>query len=514
MTADTGTHQGAGHVHPHPHPHGHTVSDGHSQETHAHSASEQGDGVRPVVSSGSERTPHVCTRLVYVDCFAGASGDMLLGALVDAGLSLDALKAELAKLALDGYEIVAARIGNHGLTGTQLSVRDTLHAYPARHLHDIQELIGDSALSDAVKARSLAVIERLGRAEAGIHGVPLQEVHFHEIGAVDTIVDVVGFVAGLELLGIQQVYASAIPLGNGTIQTVHGRLPVPAPATLALLSSVGAPTLPHPAQTEIVTPTGAALLCELALFERPRMRVRAVGYGFGQKEFPWANGLRVWIGETDEPPRRPQNAAPRQLLEGERAEIDHVPGAFSESERGSSERDEVVVLECNLDDSTGETLGYTMERLFAAGALDVWFTPIQMKKNRPGVLLSALSVSDKVDALSSILLRETSTLGIRLFAPVHRLKASRHVRQVSTPWGVVRVKEKWLGEGAQQASGGHGAPERIAISPEYEDCARLARESGEPLVRVMGVARQIAEQDGQGTSGENSTFDHTASHSC
>lgn len=514
MNAHAGTHQGTGHVHPHPHPHGHATSDGNSEKAHTHSASEERDSVRPVLSPGSERTPHVQAQLVYVDCFAGVSGDMLLGALVDAGLSLDALKAELTKLALDGYEIKAARIQNHGLMGTRLSVQDTLHAYPARHLHDIQELIGDSALSDAVKARSLAVIERLGRAEAGIHGVPLQEVHFHEIGAVDTIVDVVGFVAGLELLGVRQVYASAIPLGNGTIQTAHGRLPVPAPATLALLSSVGAPTMPHPAQTEIVTPTGAALLCELAVFERPRMRVQAIGYGFGQKEFAWANGLRVWIGETDEPPQRLQNGAPYRLLEGEGVESAHVPGSFSESERGRFERDEVVVLECNLDDSTGETLGYTMERLFAAGALDVWFTPIQMKKNRPGVLLSMLSVSDKVDALSSILLRETSTLGIRLFAPVHRLKAGRHVREVSTPWGVVRVKEKWLGEGTHHTFGGHGALELIAISPEYEDCARLARESGEPLVRIMSVARQIAEQGRQDMSGEHSTFDHTASRSC
>ena len=509
MNVHSDTHPGTGHAHPHPHGHptsgghlasgGHLVSDVHSAKTHTHSASKEGNGVHPVLSSAAEQTPHAHMRLLYVDSFAGVSGDMLLGALVDAGLSLDALKAELAKLELDGYEIVATRIQNHGLMGTRLSVLDTLHAYPARHLHDIQELIGDSDLSDAVKARSLAVIERLGRAEAGIHGVPLQEVHFHEIGAVDTIVDVVGFVAGLELLGVQQVYASAIPLGKGTIRTAHGLLPVPAPATLALLSSVGAPTMPHPAQTEIVTPTGAALLCELAVFERPPMRVQAVGYGFGQKEFAWANGLRVWIGETGESSPRPQDG-PHRLLVGEGVGSEPAP-VFSQSERGSFARDEVIVLECNLDDSTGETLGYTMEQLFAAGALDVWFTPIQMKKNRPGVLLSTLSVSDKVDALSFILLRETSTLGIRLFAPVHRLKANRLVREVSTPWGVVHVKEKWLSGNAQHTSGGHGASERIAISPEYEDCARLARESGEPLVRIMSVARQIAEQGGHTTSG-------------
>jgi uncharacterized protein (TIGR00299 family) protein len=422
-------------------------------------------------------------QVIYVDCFSGVSGDMLLGALVDAGLPLEALKAELAKLDLDGYEIQAARIQSHGLTGTQLSVRDTLRAYPARHLHDIQKMVGDSALSDTVKAHSLAVIERLGRAEAGIHGVPLQEVHFHEIGAVDTIVDVVGFVAGLELLGVQQVYASAVPLGHGTIQTAHGRLPVPAPATLALLASVGAPTAPHPAQTEIVTPTGAALLSELAHFERPGMQVRAVGYGFGQKEFPWANGLRVWLG----------GRVPDASSGVEKGKLEPVLSSARQTEQERFEHDAVVVIECNLDDSTGETLGYAMEQLFAAGALDVWFTPIQMKKNRPGVLLSVLSSADKVEALSSVLLRETSTLGVRLCPPVHRFKADRRLCEVTTPWGRVRVKEKWL-SGHDKSD--HEDAVRLAVSPEYDDCARLARETGEPLTRIMNAARQIAEQDG------------------
>jgi len=295
----------------------------------------------------------------------------------------------------------------------------------------------------------MAVIERLGRVEAGIHGVLLEEVHFHEVGAVDTIVDVVGFVVGLELMGIDQVYASAVPLGSGAVRAAHGRLPVPVPATLALLASANAPTVPHPAQTEIVTPTGAALLSQLAIFRRPPMRVRRVGYGFGEKQFPWANGLRVWIGEL---------------------------------QTSQFERDQVVEIECNLDDATGEMLGYTMERLFDAGALDVWFTPIQMKKNRPGVLLSLLAPVDKVEDLTSILMRETPTLGVRLFPPAHRLKADRRMREVETPWGMVRIKEKWL------------SGQRLAVSPEYEDCAGLARESGEPIVRIMNVARQIAEQ--------------------
>jgi uncharacterized protein (TIGR00299 family) protein len=390
---------------------------------------------------------------------------MLLGALIDVGLPLEELESALAKLDVAGYELAADRVLNHGLTGTQFHVNESLgegeSAYPARHLQDIRRIVEGSTLSDAVKMRSMAVIERLGRAEAGIHGVPLEEVHFHEIAAVDTIVDVVGFVVGLEILGVEQVYASPIPLGSGAIQTAHGRLPAPAPATLALLASVNAPTVPHPAQTEIVTPTGAALLIQLAVFERPAMRVQAVGYGFGQKEFPWANGLRIWLGEFDQKPM---------------------------SSHGRLYESEVVEFECNIDDSTGETLGYTMERLLDAGALDVWFTPIQMKKNRPGVLLSVLAPADtsQVEVLTDIVMRETSTLGVRLFPPAHRFKADRRVREVETPWGRVRVKEKWLGD--------HGHAKRlVAVSPEYEDCARLARESGEPIVRIMNAARMLAE---------------------
>jgi uncharacterized protein (TIGR00299 family) protein len=374
---------------------------------------------------------------------------MLLGALLDVGLGLDALKSELSKMSLDGYELVAEHKHDHGLTGTKLHVLDTLEAYPARHLSDIRHIVTQSALSDRVKKQSMAVVERLGRAEAKIHGVPLQEVHFHEVGAVDTIVDIVGLVAGLELLGVDQLYASAIPLGSGTVETAHGRLPVPVPATLALLAAANAPTVSHPAQTEIVTPTGAALLSQLAIFRRPAMRVERVGYGFGSKQFAWANGLRVWLGT-------------------------HSGGH-------GYEHDRVVEIECNLDDVTGETLGYTMERLFDEGALDVWFTSVQMKKNRPGILLSLLSPVDKVDDLSLILMRETSTLGVRLYPPAHRLKADRRMREVETPWGRVRVKEKWLGG------------KRLAVSPEYEDCAKLARESGEPIVRIMDVARQAAQ---------------------
>ena len=389
------------------------------------------------------------TTVLFLDLFSGASGDMLLGALLDAGLPLEELKAALEKVDLHGYELEAEHQVRHGLSGTKLYVRDLEQAHPARHLPDIRRLIRGSTLSAKVQATSMAVFERLARVEAGIHGVPPDRIHFHEISAVDSIVDVVGFVAGLDRLNVGGVYASPVPLGSGTIETEHGLLPVPAPATLGLLTEVNAPTRPHSAQTEITTPTAAALLAELATFERPALSVRAVGYGFGRKEFPWANVVRAWLGQVETP--------------------------------NGTERDQVVLVECNLDDSTGEVLGYEMERLFAIGALDVWFTPIQMKKNRPAILLSALVRPNQVGAVAQEILRETSTLGTRISAPMKRIIADRRVREVDTPWGKVRVKEKWLGD---QQSG---------AAPEYEDCVRIAREHSIPLRQVIDAAIRAAQ---------------------
>lgn len=378
--------------------------------------------------------------ILYLDLYSGAAGDMLLGALVDLGLPLEALKDELAKVDLSGYELEVRREVRHGVSGTRLVVRDIVQEHPARHLPHIRRLLEESHLSSPAKARSLAIIERLARAEARVHGISVDEVHFHEIGAVDTLVDIVGFVAGLERLGVDQVFSSPVPMGSGFVQTEHGLLPLPAPATVALLAEVGAPTRPHPAQTEILTPTAAALLAELATFSHPPMRLRAVGYGFGEKEFPWPNAVRAYLGDLE----------------------------------GVERREAVLLLECNLDDTTGEMLGYVMERLFAAGALDVWFTPIQMKKSRPGILLSALARPEDADALAAIVLRETPTLGVRL-RPAERIVAERREQVVETPWGKVRVKEKWLGG------------ERVAGSPEYEDCARISRERGVPLAEVYQV---------------------------
>lgn len=384
--------------------------------------------------------------IIYFDCFSGASGDMLLGGLLDAGLSFEGLEQDLACLGIGGYRLQVSRITRQGLTGTQLRVIVDPADRPVRHLSAVEQILGASSLPDRVRAQSLAVFRHLARAEAAVHGVPVEQIHFHEIGAVDSLVDIVGFCCALERLDVDAVFCSPLPLGGGAVQTEHGRLPVPAPATLALIAEVGAPTVAGPGQAELVTPTGAALLTQFATFEHPAMAIQRVGYGFGTKEFPWANALRVWFGQ-------PEAGGLKPMAHGE----------------------EVVELTCNLDDATGEALGYAMQQLFAAGALDVWFTPIQMKKNRPGTQLSLLARSEDAERLAGLLLRHTPTFGVR-YRTLGRYLADREIRTVETPWGPVKVKVKIL-EGLA-----------VSASPEYDDCARLAAAAGVPLAEVMQAA--------------------------
>lgn len=386
----------------------------------------------------------------YFDCFSGASGDMLLGSLLDAGLALADLEADLARLGVSGYRLAADQVTRHGISGTHLRVLIEPGERPARNLPAIEQIVGASELPEHIRAQSLSVFRRLAQAEAAIHGTGVNDIHFHELGAVDSLVDVVGFVCALERLNIVAVYSSPLTLGSGSIQTEHGRLPAPAPATLELLAQVGAPAVPGPARTELLTPTGAALLTEFAAFQRPAMTLQSVGYGFGTKTFDWPNALRVWLGE-------PLSDAP------------------------SPDADQVVLLACNLDDATGEMLGYAMDRILAAGALDVWFTPIQMKKNRPATTLSVLCLPEDAGSLATLLLRETTTLGVRRQL-LSRSKAARETRHVDTPWGPVRVKAKLL------------AGEVVQVSPEYDDCARIAADAGVPLHEVMTKARLAAER--------------------
>ena len=387
------------------------------------------------------------TTIAYLDCFSGISGDMLLGALVDAGLPLDALRAELRKLDLRGYQIEAKKTKRGGLSATKVTVALEEAAQPHRRLPDIVALIESSTLVASDKQRAVAVFQRLAEAEASVHGVAPDAIEFHEVGAVDAIVDIVGTVAGFRLLGIEQLYCSALPAGGGWAKSSHGRLPVPAPGTLALLASAGAPLSAGPdVDMELVTPTGAAIVVTLASFERPAMIVRGAGYGAGSRQLDdRPNALRIWLGEA------PHEHAGKMAL-----------------------------IETNIDDMTPELLGYAQERLFATGAVDVWFTAIQMKKNRPGVLVSVICAVEQEAAITDVLLRETSTLGVRV-RPIARHEAQRETFEFESSLGPAAVKVKRLA----------GRPP--VASPEYEVCAKIARERALPLVDVYRVVQAEAE---------------------
>ncbi len=376
--------------------------------------------------------------LAYLDCFSGMSGDMFLGALLDAGLSFAYLQASLAALPISGYTLELEPYTEKGIRGKRFHVHVTEAPQPERSFKEIAQIITSSQLPAAIQHEALATFRALAEAEAQVHGVSVEGIHFHEVGAVDAIIDIIGASIGLHALGVEQVYCSSLPLTSGQVQTAHGLLPVPAPATLELLRRVGASWTPRAAEGELVTPTAAAILATRARFETPAMVIRQVGYGFGRKQLPWANCLRLCLGE---------------------------PGVVD------IERDEVVVIETNLDNVSGEILGGVMERLFQAGALDVTYTPVQMKKNRPATQISVIVPPDLAEPLSLLLLRETTTLGVRL-SRWQRLKAERRQEVVETPLGNVWVKVKRLGGRV------------VSVSPEYEECARLAAEHSLPLREV------------------------------
>lgn len=386
------------------------------------------------------------TRIAYFDCFSGISGDMALGALVDAGLDPAALEAELRKLNVEGWTITAERVVRYGIAGTKLHVR-TSEQHIHRHLSDIAEILAAGALDHEVQQGALAIFTRLADAEAAAHGTSRDQVHFHEVGALDAIVDIVGAVIGLKLLGIERVYASALPLGSGWVNAAHGRIPVPGPAVLHLLGAVNAPIQSDTTPFELVTPTGAAILAELATFERPALTLAATGYGFGERDIGRLNAVRVWLGET------------------------------GRTETAEESQDQVVLLETNIDDQPAEQLAYVAERLLGSGALDVWWTPIGMKKGRSAQMLSALVRPADEQTAIAIIFGETTSLGIR-HQPIQRWICERATRQVATPWGLVRAKEqRWQGK-------------LLGVAPEYEDCARIAREQGLALREVYLVVQE------------------------
>jgi uncharacterized protein (TIGR00299 family) protein len=386
-------------------------------------------------------------KTAYFDCIAGASGDMILGALVDAGWPLEALRAELEKLHIADFMIEAKAVLKNGFAATKIEVRVSDTA-PERRLADLLAVVNGSDLSPWVKERAARVFTRICEAEAGIHRASLHEVHLHEVGGVDAIVDVCGALAGMEALGIGPVIVSPLPLGRGFVNGAHGRIPLPAPATLALLK--GCPVIGSPIEKELVTPTGAALLVELAggFGPIPAMTITGIGYGAGTRDLVIPNVLRLLIGEVAVAPK----------------------GYITEP---------LVQLETNIDSDTPELLGHVSRQLLAAGALDVTLTPAQMKKDRPGTRMEVLARASEVGTLENILFTETSTLGIRRLE-VERDSLPRDIHTVPTPHGEIRVKVATLPDGTAK------------ISAEYDDCRAAAEATGVPLRRVKRDAEHAA----------------------
>lgn len=410
--------------------------------------------------------------IAYLDTPSGISGDIFLGCLIDAGWPLSGLHNVLDGLGLpaESWQVEARTVMRGPLRATQVSVQ-VAEGDHHRHLSDIVAIIAGADLPAAVQERSIGVFTRLAAAEAKVHGTTVDQIHFHEVGALDAIVDIVGVCAGLQELGIQQLFASPLPLGHGWADTLHGRIPLPAPATLELLAAVQANTRPAPGPGELVTPTGAALLAELATFAQPAMRLVRVGLGAGQKQFDWPNVARLWIGEAASGTGEPSQPFPAKDRTGQ------VPALQPDGEFAPHEGD-VVVLETNIDDMSPEIFGAVAQSLFAAGALDVWTAAIGMKKNRPGVLLSVLAPVEQEAALADLLLRETTTLGVRV-RTARRHIARREIRSVDTEYGPAQVKLKWMGE------------QVLGAVPEYEDCRLLAERAGAP-VRLVYEAVQAA----------------------
>lgn len=377
-------------------------------------------------------------KICYFDAFSGISGDMTVGALLDAGADWPALQAALASLHL-GATCRVEKTKRKGIAASKFTVEHE-EQKKHRHLPHIEKIISAGELSAKARENALAVFRRLGEAEAKTHDVPVEKVHFHEVGAVDSICDIAGACVALDSLGVEKIYCSRINVGSGTVDTEHGTLPVPAPATAELLKD--RPIYSAGPQTELTTPTGAALITTLAsgFGVLPSVRTLAQGFGAGDKDFSMqANVLRVLVGE----------------------------------ETQAVEATSVTILEANIDDSTPQVLGYAMERLFAAGALDVTLTPVFMKKNRPGTLISAIAAPEMAEDLAAVLFAETSTLGLRMIA-VERRVLAREIAEVETSFGKIRVKYN----------------DRGGFAPEYEDCRRLAAEKGVPLRVVIGEANE------------------------
>jgi len=434
-------------------------------------------------------------KVLYFDCFSGISGDMTLGALLDLGIDKDLFLAELSKLKLSEYDITVEKKEKHGISGTDVEViinkeygnimkrmelnghftkvecdhhhsieeskhhniynpehnhtDDSDHHHFSRNLKDIEIMIDDSALNERVKSLSKRVFREIARAEAKVHNKGIYDVHFHEVGAVDSIVDIVGIAICLDILNIEEVYASPLHDGQGVIECAHGLIPVPVPAVLEILSNSQIPLIIDNIHTELITPTGAGVIKTICrnFGSMPVMLIDKVGYGFGKREIGRLNALRVVIGT--------------------------VLGQDCLYE-------EISLLETNIDDTTAEMLGFTMEKLFYNGALDVFFTPIYMKKNRPAYKLSVLSNKQTEEKLVDIILTETSSIGVRK-TPMTRYSMERETVRIDTQYGEVRVKVSRKGDIKK-------------YSPEYEDCREIAIKSGEKLATIYEMVNRRANE--------------------
>ncbi len=393
-------------------------------------------------------------KTLYLDCFSGASGDMLLGALLDAGADESRLRDAFARLPIEGYELAVHKVEKRQIDATRALVRlDDSVAQPSRHLSDVIAIVKGGGLSDAVESRATEVFQRLAEAEAEVHNVPVDRVHFHEVGAVDSIIDIVGTVIAVEMLDIDRVVCSPLHVGSGEVECVHGTLPVPAPATLALLR--GVPVYSRGVAAELVTPTGAALITTLAdeFGPMPPLTPESIGYGAGARDFEnRANLLRAVVGDATEDARVEQTMA---------------------------------IVETNIDDMNPQWFEPLMEKLYAAGARDVFMVPTYGKKHRHGVLLTVVCPEETVPEIALITFRETTTFGVR-YRVERRMVLERQSRTVRTPWGDVSVKV------------GTFAGETVSVSPEYDTCRRVAEETGLPVKRVYEAAVATAFGEVQG----------------
>ncbi len=378
-------------------------------------------------------------KIAYLDCFSGISGDMFIGALLDAGLSFEDLDQKIQDLPFDSFHLEMKQEARSQIFGTRFVVKTEGQEQVPRNLEVIRNIIRKGSLSSGVKDKSVRIFEELAGVEGKIHNKPPEEVHFHEVGAVDSIIDIVGTVYGLERLGITSLFVSSLPLGSGFVETAHGRIPIPAPATTALLE--GVPVYDSGTHHEMVTPTGAALVKGLATSfgPMPPMVVENIGYGVGKRDLSdRPNLVRILIGHMQ--------------TEGQ--------------------VDTVIILEANIDDTSPEWLGFLMDRLFDAGALDVVFCPVQMKKNRPGIQIQVMGRPDQKDTLMEILFRESSTLGIR-FRYTQRMVLQRSVAEVESPWGKIKVKKVLERDGSP------------FFLPEYEACREVALKTNRPLREIF-----------------------------